>query len=72
MANDIKIDVLDWHKHKVVTEPTRGNRVLVSYAVNLKEAYVGASQTKAKCVWPSSLLNNDSKYLSRKVSARTF
>lgn len=72
MVNDIKIDVLDWHKHKVVTAPSRGNRVLVSYTVNLKEAYGSVNQTKTRCVWPGSLLNNDTKYLSRKVSARAF
>lgn len=71
MINDIKIADLDWHKNKVFTTPQRGNRVLVSYAVKSSDAYGAYNQPKTRCVWPGSLLNSDSKYLSRRVVAKT-
>lgn len=71
MVNEIKIADLDWHKNKIYTAPQRGNRVLVSYAVKNNEVYGGYSQSKTRCVWPGSLLNTDSKYLSRRVMAKT-
>lgn len=70
MVNEIRVADLDWHKKKVFTAPQRGNAVLVSYIVKKNEVYGSSNQTKTRCVWPGSLLNTDSKYLSRRVMAK--
>lgn len=72
MINDIKIADLDWHKNKVVAAPRRGNLALVSYALKSNEAYGNYHPQKTRCVWPGSMLNNDTKILSRRIVAKAF
>lgn len=71
MVNDIRTADLDWHRKKVVSAPLRGNMLLVSYAVNKNEAYgMVRGTSKTRCVWPTSLMNSDSKYLSRRIQSK--
>lgn len=71
MINDIRTADLDWHREKVVAAPLRGNRVLVSYAINKNESYgMVRNMSKSRCVWPTSLMSTDSKYLSRRIQAK--
>lgn len=70
MINDIKIADLDWHRDKVVAAPKRGNLALVSYTLKRSEAYGSYYPQKTRCVWPGSMLTNDSRILSRRITAK--
>lgn len=72
MINEIRAADLDWHKNKVVAAPKRGNMALVSYALKRSEAYGDYHPQKTRCVWPGSMLNGDSRILSRRLAVKTF
>ncbi len=58
---------LDWYRNKVINPQKRGNVSLVpvsQYALNK------AAKTKVRCIWPSYMETNESRFMSRRVWGR--
>lgn len=71
MVEYIKDNELDWHRNKVIANPMRGTRVLVSYAIS--NNHIDTSNygsVKTRCVWPRTMLGGDSKFLSRRIQGQ--
>lgn len=76
MVDKIKTADLDWYRNKFASEqlsvsaPLRGNMAIVSYMLKKGEAYGAYRSQKTRCIWPDSLLNSRSRFLSRRVVAK--
>lgn len=66
MQKLIEPQVFDWSKGKVIQG--RGNASLI---VQDRQSFsAGNLKSRPRCVWPSLLQNNASRYLSRRVWGR--
>ncbi len=66
MQKQVEPQVFDWSREKVIQG--RGNALLVAYDKHTLST--GNVKARPRCVWPSLLQNNSSKYLSRRVWGR--
>lgn len=68
MVSETRLSNLDWYKDKSSSASIRAKSDIIQYyasgADNVK------MQPKAKCVWPSSFLESNSKFISRRVKAK--
>lgn len=72
MVNDIKIAEADWQNAGRTSSPAKGNMVLVSYVYNSRENSGRVQSAKPRCIWPTSIQQTDSRYLSRRVQAKVY
>lgn len=60
---------LDWSRHKTVDVKKRGN-----LSILLPQNSTGSAQKtpseKPRCIWPTNLVNADSRFISRRVWGR--
>ncbi len=64
----INKEELDWYKEKSVKIRNRGTLALIASSIVKNGTLV--PQPKARCVWPSSFTNGESRFISRRVKAQ--
>ncbi len=68
MVSETRLSNLDWYKDKSTSASIQAKSHIIQYyasgAGNVK------AQPRARCVWPSSFLESDSRFLSRRIKAK--
>lgn len=70
MVENMKTAGMVWNTKNKVGIQAKGNMVLVSYVYNNREDGRSLQSAKPRCIWPTSIQRNDSRFLSRRVQAK--
>ncbi len=65
MRQDIEKNFFDWSRSATRNVRANGVQAMIDQKLKIAENTKAAGTTR--CVWPSSLKNSDSRYLSRRV-----
>lgn len=72
MVDNMKTAEMNWRIRNEPSAPAKGNMVLVSYVYNSREDNGSLQPSKPRCIWPTSIQQSDSRYLSRRVQAKVY
>lgn len=69
MGNEMS-NSFDWYRNKAVNVRQRGTLALIATATVREGRLVASENNKQRYIWPSAIVNNDSKIISRRVWAK--